>query len=102
MKRWAVRIIVVLLVAYIVFVGTLYAAMTREPMEFSRFMMRLPMPLMMVTPFPPLWAKARAGTVNPGEAAPAFDLERHDHSGRVTLAEHRGVRPVVLIFGSYT
>jgi len=57
---------------------------------------------MMATPFPPLWAKARAGALRPGDAAPVFDLERQDHQGRFRLAEFRGEKPVVLIFGSYT
>lgn len=102
MKRWALRIFLAVLVVYLAFVGTVYSAMRREPLEFSKFMMRLPAPLMMIAPFPPMWMKAREGTLKPGDVAPDFDLERHDHSGRVTLAEHRGVRPVVLVFGSYT
>jgi peroxiredoxin len=37
-----------------------------------------------------------------GEAAPDFELDRHDGSGRVRLSSFRGDRPVVLIFGSIT
>lgn len=102
MKRWAIRLAVGLLAIYVVFLGVMYAAMTKSPMEFSRFMMVLPMPLMYATPFPPMWARARAGTLQPGDAAPDFNLERQDHQGRVRLSELRGVRPVVLVFGSYT
>ena len=37
-----------------------------------------------------------------GAAAPDFDLPRREGRGRVTLSSHRGKRPVVLIFGSFT
>jgi Ca2+-binding EF-hand superfamily protein len=37
-----------------------------------------------------------------GEAAPAFTLETHDKARRISLADYRGKRPVVLIFGSFT
>lgn len=37
-----------------------------------------------------------------GELAPDFDLECHDGSGSVRLSSFRGVRPVVLVFGSLT
>ena len=37
-----------------------------------------------------------------GDAAPDFELERHDGSGTVRLSSFRGARPVVLIFGSLT
>lgn len=102
MKRWALRIGLAVLAIYVLFLGVMYAAMTKSPMEFSRFMMVLPMPLMYATPFPPMWARARAGTVKPGDLAPDFTLERQDHQGQVRLSELRGSRPVVLVFGSYT
>ena len=37
-----------------------------------------------------------------GEKAPEFELESWDGKSKTRLAEFRGVRPVVLIFGSYT
>jgi len=89
-------------IAYVGFVGLMYAAMNRTPGEFSRFMMRVPRPLMMATPFPPMWAKARGGALQVGDAAPDFDLARQDHRERVKLSDFRGKKPVVLIFGSYT
>lgn len=47
--------------------------------------------------------KARTGNhPDVGEAAPDFELERHDGTGRVRLSSYRGDRPVVLIFGSLT
>jgi peroxiredoxin len=49
-----------------------------------------------------MWKSARAGQVSPGDIAPDFTLPRLDHSGTVTVSSFRGVKPVVLIFGSYT
>ena len=37
-----------------------------------------------------------------GEEAPAFTLDTHDKSRRISLADYRGKKPVVLIFGSFT
>jgi hypothetical protein len=37
-----------------------------------------------------------------GAPAPDFTLASHDHQGFVRLSEHRGKKPVVLIFGSFT
>jgi len=37
-----------------------------------------------------------------GDRAPNFTLPTHDGKARVRLADHRGKKPVVLIFGSFT
>jgi len=37
-----------------------------------------------------------------GEPAPDFTLERFDESGSVTRSDFQSVRPLVLVFGSYT
>jgi EF hand len=37
-----------------------------------------------------------------GQSAPAFSLETHDKARRISLADYRGKKPVVLIFGSFT
>ncbi len=87
---------------YSVFVGVVFSAMRRPPDEFASFMAKLPPFAMYALPFPPLWNIARAGKLEPGASAPDFDLETFDRRGRVRLSEHRGVRPVVLVFGSYT
>lgn len=102
MRRWLVRLLLIVLVAYLAFTAMVYAAMRREPLEFSRFMMRLPQPFMYITPFPPMWNRARAGSLQSGDVAPDFDLETHNRANRVRLSSLRGDRPVVLIFGSYT
>ena len=41
-------------------------------------------------------------TPRPGDVAPVFELESWDGKFRTRLEEFRDVRPVVLIFGSYT
>jgi hypothetical protein len=37
-----------------------------------------------------------------GQVAPAFSLETHDKVRQISLADYRGKKPVVLIFGSFT
>jgi hypothetical protein len=37
-----------------------------------------------------------------GMEAPAFSLDTHDKARRISLADYRGKKPVVLIFGSFT
>jgi hypothetical protein len=39
---------------------------------------------------------------SPSQEAPAFTLETHDKARRISLADYRGKKPVVLIFGSFT
>jgi hypothetical protein len=53
-------------------------------------------------PAPRMWLWARAGTLAEGDAAPDFTLPTLDKTTQVTLSQHRGERPVVLVFGSYT
>lgn len=87
---------------YVVAAGGLYWAMRQTPDRFGHIMKRVPMPAMMVLPFERLWSSARQGTLQAGDVAPEFRLPLQDRSGEVSLAVHRGVRPVVLVFGSYT
>jgi hypothetical protein len=101
MKKRLVQIGALLAAAWLAFVAFLYTKMTAAPPEFTAVMAKLPMPVMMVVPFEPLWSKARAGTLQPGDAAPDFHLATAGRSGKVRLSDERG-RPVVLIFGSYT
>jgi hypothetical protein len=79
-----------------------YVAMRQPPERFGAIMSHVPMPAMMVLPFRPLWMSARAGRLQPGDAAPDFALPSADHSRIVKLSEELRERPVVLIFGSYT
>src|SRR3954471_7927068 len=86
--------------------GAAYAffakAMRQTPDQFSRVMAHAgPMPFLLF-PFESMWLQARAGGLRPGDRAPDFTLPLLNHSDLVKLSFFRGVRPVVLIFGSYT
>ena len=101
MKR-AGKILAALAIVYALLTAVLFAWMKQPPDRFAWGMSKLPMITMMVLPFEPLWMKARAGTLKVGDTAPDFDLEALDKKSRVQLSSHLGIRPVVLIFGSYT
>ncbi|MBI1355636.1 MAG: redoxin domain-containing protein [Acidobacteria bacterium] len=77
-------------------------AMSQPPEKFGRIMARVPMPLMAVLPFEPLWNIARAGALEVGDLAPDFELPTYDKRATVRLSDARGKSPVVLVFGSYT
>jgi peroxiredoxin len=57
---------------------------------------------MAVLPFETLWIRARVGKLRPGDLAPDFNLPTLDRKDTVRLSFSRGLRPVVLVFGSYT
>ncbi len=99
--RWLIRVALLALVAYGGFLGLVYSKMTRPPLEFASFWAEAPSWATRTVPFPALWARARAGELEIGDEAPDFELDYHDHSGKMRLSELRG-RPVVLVFGSYT
>ncbi len=88
--------------AYVLFLGGMYWMMTRPPMEFAAVMAKLPPQAMMAFPFEPMWTRARAGSLAVGAFAPDFELPAIDKKSTVRLSSFRGVRPVVLVFGSYT
>lgn len=95
-------IALVLAGSYAAVCAGLFWAMCRPPDQFGRIMRHVPMPSMLVLPFRPLWMIARAGTLQAGDPAPDFELLTHDKSTTVRLSDFRGVKPVVLVFGSYT
>jgi hypothetical protein len=103
LKKWLARISVALIGAYVLlFLGVAWP-MTRPPQQFGRIIRHLPMPLVWgVLPGPKMWAWAREGSLREGDSAPDFTLPTLDNAQRVTLSSHRGARPVVLVFGSYT
>lgn len=101
MKK-AVWVVGVLGIVWAAYVALVYARMTATPGDFNRFMSGVPMPAMMVVPFETLWSRARAGTLQTGGQAPDFELSMHHGGGKARLSKSRGVRPVLLIFGSYT
>ena len=100
--RGALRVAIVLLVAHAVLSAGAYWAMRQPPDVFGQIVAKTPFPLMMVLPFETLWNSARAGKVRVGDMAPDFTLPTLDHKATVHLADLRGARPVVLVFGSYT
>ena len=104
-RRWLRllgRVAMVLAVVYVILCGALYYTMTLPPDRFGAVMARTPFPFMIALPFETLWNHAREGDLSPGDEAPDFRLPLLDHSGAVQISELRGVRPVVLVFGSYT
>ena len=101
--KWLLRILVALAGLYAVLFATVYVAMRQPPVRFGQFMKRMP-PILVWAALPAqsMWMKARAGTLAVGQEAPDFTLPRQNRKGSVTLSEHRGSKPVVLVFGSYT
>jgi hypothetical protein len=49
-----------------------------------------------------LQERHREGTLNPGQLAPDFTLKRLHSEKTLRLSSFRGVKPVALVFGSYT
>ncbi len=103
MKKWIVRIVIILLVLYVGLFATVALAMLQPPERFGRIIRVLPMPLVWgALPGPRMWLWARRGDLREGQQAPDFTLPVLDSDESVTLSSHRGARPVVLVFGSYT
>ncbi|MGO9126049.1 MAG: hypothetical protein ACLP6G_14310 [Terriglobales bacterium] len=97
------RLLTVLLVVYIGFVGLIWWAMHRPPEAFARVMSHIPAPAaFLLAPFETMWTHARAGALLPGDPAPDFSLTNLDKTGRVQLSALTAKQPVVLVFGSYT
>ncbi len=102
MRRW-IKVALVAAAIYALLCLGLFGAMSRPPSTFGAVMSRLPVPVvMMAFPVSSLWTLARAGPLQPGDPAPDFDLPSLDGGSRVRLSDFRGVKPVVLVFGSYT
>jgi hypothetical protein len=102
MRSVLFRAAIVLLVLWVAFVGFIAWAMRQPPETFGRVMASMPVAAYFVIPFETLWTQARAGALQPGQAAPDFTLGVLDKSETVDLASFRGKEPVVLVFGSYT
>lgn len=100
--RTGLRIVAILAVVWVCFVGVVYSWMRRPPEQFAAKMAHLPMPAMMLFPFETMWSNARAGSLAVGDSAPDFELRTADKKSSVRLSAYRGSRPVVLVFGSYT
>jgi hypothetical protein len=97
------RLLTVIFVAYLGFVGLIWWAMHQPPETFGRVMSRMPAPAaFLLAPFETMWTHARAGTLLPGDPAPDFSLMKLDKTERVQLSSLTAKQPVVLVFGSYT
>jgi hypothetical protein len=101
--KWIVRAVLALTLAYGVLLGSVLAAMRQPPERFGQFMRFMPAPVVWQgLPATRMWLWARKGSLGQGDLAPDFTLPAVGRSGTVTLSSHRGKRPVVLVFGSYT
>jgi hypothetical protein len=101
--RIVLRTLLVLAALWACLVGALAVAMRQPPDTFGAIMAKVPGPVaFLVLPFETLWMSARAGHLQPGDAAPDFTLKSLDGSSPVRLSSFRDKNPVVLIFGSYT
>jgi len=100
--RLTVRVLIVLVAMHATLSAGFYLAMRQPPDVFGQIVAKTPFPFMMALPFETLWNSARGGKVQVGDMAPDFTLPTLDHKSTVHLAEFRGSRPVVLVFGSYT
>ena len=96
------RVLIILVAMHSALSAGFYWAMSQPPDVFGQIMAKTPFPFMMALPFETLWKSAREGKVQVGDVAPDFTLPTLDHKATVHLAEFRGSRPVVLVFGSYT
>jgi hypothetical protein len=104
-RRWkkiTARVLVVVFVLWLSFLGFMWRAMHRTPEGFARVMMHMPWQVFLIMPFETLWTQARAGTVHIGDPAPDFSLTKLDKTGTIHLSELNKAQPVVMIFGSYT
>jgi hypothetical protein len=101
LKYFLYLVVAFALAGYLTCVLTISWAMRQPPEQFGQVMKHVPWPAFLVMPFETMWTRARAGMLQPGDAAPDFRLQTVDHQQQVQLSELRG-KPVVLVFGSYT
>ena len=91
------------LVAYCGFAALVLWSMRQPPETFGKVMSKMPGPVpFLLFPFETAWTRARAGSLQVGDAAPDFSLLKLHENERVTLSELNKAQPVVLVFGSYT
>ena len=100
--RYARAAVAGLAIAYALFLTGMFIVMRQPPDRFGQIMKRMPMPMLMIVPFEPMWNVARGGQVDVGDPAPEFNLRTADKKSRISLSSFRGQKPVVLVFGSYT
>lgn len=104
-QRWKRRILGIsasLAAVYGLLLAGFDYAMHQPPDAFSRVMMHVGPAPFLLFPFETMWKNARAGTLQVGSVAPDFTLPLLDGSSSVRLSSFHGIKPVVLVFGSYT
>jgi len=101
-KKLTARILAIVFVLWLGFVGFIWRAMHRPPEGFARVMSHMPWQVFLILPFETLWTQARAGTLHPGNTAPDFSLLKLDKTETFRLSELNKKEPVVMVFGSYT
>src|SRR5258708_25360280 len=88
-RRWikiTARVLVVVFVLWVGFVGFMWRAMYRSPEGFAPVMSPLPREGFLVMPFETLLTHVPAGTGHVGDPAPAFSLTNLDKSRTFTLS----------------
>ncbi len=94
---------IILAFVYLACGSFIWWSMHRPPETFGRVMAKMPGPVpFLLFPFETLWTRARAGSLQVGDAAPDFSLLKLDKTERVQLSVLNKEQPVVLVFGSYT
>ena len=102
MRRLTKAILAAVLI-YIVAGLAVFLGMFQPPARFAHLAAFVPNSVMFTAlPVEIMWKTARAGPLRPGSPAPDFHLSSTDKTTEVQLSSQRGVRPVMLIFGSYT
>ncbi|MGI8769971.1 MAG: hypothetical protein ACR2JE_00890 [Acidobacteriaceae bacterium] len=116
-KRWLGGVVVLLVCAWVGFVGYVDWAMHQPPQVFGHIMARMPMPAYFLFPFETMWTHARKGELKVGDTAPDLTVQSLDSGAPVKLGSlwntsvggtavgggsAGGGTPVVLVFGSYT
>lgn len=101
-RPWLLPTGLVLMAAWLCFLGYINWAMLQPPEVFGHVMARMPMPAYFVIPFETMWSRARKGQVAVGDAAPSFRVKKLEDKSPVELGSLWAEKPVVLVFGSYT
>jgi hypothetical protein len=101
--RRTAKLVLFAVLIYTAFGLAVFLGMLLPPDRFARLATGAPTSVMFAAlPVEIMWKTARAGRLRPGDPAPDFSLTSTDKTSVARLSSHRGVRPVMLIFGSYT
>ena len=101
--RSAVKVLLFCGLTYVIVTFGVFLGMLQPPAVFTRAAAQAPAALIFtLMPAETLWRIARAGRLRVGDPAPDFSLPTLHQTDQVRLSSHRGLRPVLLVFGSYT